>query len=291
MWKSIIELIKAYLYNMREDPDGFVTILRLELIDMGIIDSENTMTYTSPDNLYIFKIERIDNAYIDPEIGSQYTNIITIYNNLNIKLCEMRFNEFDCVKILSNIAQFVDGVYNDMTTDTYFIHIGLDVNMINTLFRISVSEYDMIPFTLKVQQYNPHLGQMADIVTMHMEIQDLVDFAFRIFFQCIIDLDYTPFYEKGLQRDLTYIEGFVIDDNSLYVQYREENAVPTEYVLNFGYDIPDVTNPYNHTEVPQNIQYSQVVPPSDTQIEHLTKPKRNKNTVLGLYSSKKGRKP
>lgn len=269
MWKSFIELIKSYLYNMREDPDGFITILRLELIDMGVIDENEIMTYTSPDKQYIFKIDRIENLYTEPN-GAQYTNIITIYNNLNIKICEMRFNEFDCVKILSIVAQFVDDVYNDMVIDSYFINIGLDVNMINTLFKISVSEYEYIPFTLKVQQYNPHLGQMVDIVTMHMETQDLVDFAFRIFFQCIIDLDYTPFYERGLQNDLAYVEGFVIDDNSLYVQYREDNAVPTEYVLNFGYNAPNVTNPCNYTETPQNIQNSQVAPPSDSKIGHLT---------------------
>ena len=284
MWRSIIESIKQYLYSIGKDSDDYICILRTELEYMGILDDDGeTMVYRSPDNSYIFKIDRIENVYTY-EDGPQYTNIITVCNNLNIKICEMRFSEFDCVKILSSIAEFVDDAYSDdYNLEPFFIHIGFDYAQINTILRITISEYDIMPFTVKIQQYNPHLGIMADMVTMNLDYQGLADLSFMIFFQCIIDLDYTAFYQKGLERELINIEGFVIDDNSLYIQNKGgDNDVPSEYCLNFAFNNQNQTYPYGYSEVyPQTqIQQQQVI--SDTQIEHLTTQKRSKNTVLGL---------
>lgn len=288
----MIEMSKEYLRNMGRDPNDFTTLMRTEFEGMGIIDGGDSMIYKDPDSTYTFKIDRVGNDYVIPG-GPEYTCIITILNDVGIAITEIRFTEYDCVKILGNIAEYIEEVFEFGVSDPFLTHVGFDSTRINTMLEITVSEYDLKPFTLKFKQFNPHIGIMSDIATIFLEYEELVDFCFRIFFQCIIDLDYSVFYQKGLEKELVYLEGFVIDENSTYI--RTPNGyhdIPKQYDPNFQNTYPNAQiqgYPCTYTEDPQFQPYLTLPPPSDAEISYLRTSNKKKNTVLGLYSTKNRR--
>ncbi len=295
MWKTMIEMCKQYLISTDQDPGSFVNLLKEELKSIGIIDGGEAMTYKDPSNNYTFKIDRVGNDYVTVD-GPEYTCIITILNDVGVKIDDIRFSEYDCVKVLGNIAEYVETVFEFGCLDPFISHLGFSTSRMYNNIEISVSEYDLKPFTLKFTQYNPHLGIMSDIATIFLEYEELVDFCFRIFFQCIIDLDYDSFYKKGLEKELAYLEGFVIDESGSYV--RNKNGyfdIPREYDNYFspmetysGNEIEGAS--YTSTEPPIIFREKEVVPPSDALFGNLTTPNQNKNTVLGLYSSTERKK-
>lgn len=288
----MIEMTKDYLMNMGRDPNSFVTLIRTELEGMGIIDGGDSMIYKDPDSTYTFKIDRVGNDYVIPG-GPEYTCIISILNDVGVTITEIRFSEFDCVKIIGNIAEWIEEVFEFGISDPFITHIGFDTTRVNTLIEISVNEYDLKPFTLKFKQFNPHIGIMSDISTIFLEYEELVDFCFRIFFACIIDLDYSVFYQKGLEKELAYLESFVIDENCTYI--RTPNGyydVPKEFDPVFTNTLQNQqiqSSPCTYTGNPEFQPYLTLPPPSDAEISYLRTSNKRKNTVLGLYSTKNRR--
>jgi hypothetical protein len=295
VWRDMINMCKQYLVSVNQDPGNFTELLRAELKSLGIIDGGESMTYKDPDNNYTFKIDRIGNDYVVGD-GPEYTCIITILNDVGVRIDEIRFSEYDCVKVLGNIAEYVETVYEFGCLDPFISHLGFSTSRMYNNIEISVSEYSLKPFTLKFEQSNPHLGIMSDICTIFLEYEELVDFCFRIFFQCIIDLDFNCFYKKGLEKEIIYLEGFVIDDSGMYV--RNKNGyfdAPREYNNYFSpaetYSNNEIQTPsYTSTSTPQLFHEKEVVMSSDGLFGDLTTPKANKNTVLGLFSSTERKK-
>lgn len=226
--KERYEQIERY-YNMIGvvyDDEMIRKEIERELDLYGMNGEGNFNVWIDQTNTYKFEMARYDNE-VPFLSNANYINTITIYNNIGIKITEIRFNEFDCIRILSKIVEFTTYYYN--TGDSYAISINPNNTGLTTyviyIQNIFEEEYDddstkynvdgnlnhenWKDVLFQIVEYNPQLGvKPTNLVTLKLQYEELQDLAFQIFFHFLIDLDLSQY--QNVQQDLRNIEHFMV---------------------------------------------------------------------------------
>lgn len=194
-----------------------VRIIREELKGMGVIDGNDNMIWKSPDRNYTFKISRSELDNVNPLLPRFIISII-IENEIGIKILELRFSEIDAVRILDNIEVFCGGdeFYNEgenfiipinptnTSLNSYMIYLE-NIYKVDTLKIGNNTKTIYKDIAFKIKQYNPLDGSLIDRVSMLLSYEDINDLAFKLFFECLIDIDFPENYDKTLDRIDEYI--------------------------------------------------------------------------------------
>ena len=186
------------------------------MYNSGCIDGGDLITWKSPDNMYIFEIDRVGNSYIPTLLSPQYTNIIRIKSNLGITILELKFTEFQCINILYDFSQiFYEKYYIEQNENTFVpktIQISINpssTTMDSQIFQITFSSSNNKLLKFSILNYNPQYQQVSEIMHIVLTTKEFVDMATSLFFQCIIDLDIDSYALKEYSDKLVFIEDFI----------------------------------------------------------------------------------
>jgi len=291
---NIKDNIQEYLYRMNDySLDKLFSMMRKEIESMGIIDGAEIMHWKTPDKMFEFEIERVGNSFIPNLSCPQYTNIIRIKNNLGIQIHELRFSEFECLNILSAIAEFCQCHFDNSDTsvileannkniqqysnivDQTYIHINPSSTIVNDpMIHLEFSKSNPRLCKVTFLIYNLPPNQMLiELLHFVLDYDTLVEMCFVIFFQCIIDLDLDNFCYNGYGDDLYKVEDFVYGGT----QPQTTDIHPT--IQNQISQVPVVMN---QQIIPNTQSTTTVVPKLDTSTKYKL------GSKLELHKMKKG---
>ena len=230
--------ITDYLYNMNNYSfDKVIQMMRSELQSIGVIDApDGYMVWKSPDNMFIFEIERLNNVFITKPNDPQYTNIMRIKNNIGILVTEIRFSEYGCISILENIATFCETHFDEGCPNYDSITVFAttpDSSMSSTIMNLEFSNTRKDLLKIGFVNYNYHYQQMKELLHIVITYQQLIDFCFILFFQCIIDIDIDEMAMNGYGDELYIIENFVyggVEPSNYNISQKQQNYyVPVQF--------------------------------------------------------------
>lgn len=217
--------IQDYLYTMKDYSfEKLYSMMKKEIESMGVIDGGDTVKWKTPDKMFEFEIERVENSFVTDHCSPLYTNIIKIKNNLGILITELRFSEYDCINILSAIADFCQchfggdtaaivypdgGVYQNIV-DQIHIHINPTTTIVNDkMIHLQFSKTNIKLCKFSIIDYIMEKQSMIELLHFVLDYDTLVEMCFVIFFQCIIDLDLDSICMNGYGDDIYKVEDFV----------------------------------------------------------------------------------
>lgn len=262
-----MQMVRDYLYDIGEnhmDDSTVVSLLRQELMEYGIYDGDS-LKWKSKDNKYVFEIERQYNQLWTD--GSQYLISITIKDGvIGNPITELRFNEFDAIRILYAIAVFPEEYFQTYDSCPIYVNYNSAEGHIITLENIfGVDNYgcsgiDIVPpsqvydiekskdVAFTISYYSSMNESMANLVYMELTHEELADLAFHIFFECLIDID----LPNQCELELEEIERFILFadnkmvNNSHVVQRIQSRIQHTNDVLS-----KNMQNQYVSTGIPE----------------------------------------
>jgi hypothetical protein len=238
-----------------------IRIIREELKGIGVIDGDDNMIWKSPDKSYIFKISRSELENLNP-LYPRFIISIIIENNIGIKILELRFSELDAVRILDNIEVFCNGEVYYQVQDNFIIPINPNNTSLNSFIIYLENVYDVETVTVgnntktiyndisfKIKQYNPLDGSLIDRVSMLLSYEDINDLAFKLFFECLIDIDFPKDMDPVLERIDDYISN---GSNALRMMDYHLDPLPPRNNTNIIEDI-DKSSMYESNMIHMNI--------------------------------------
>ncbi len=275
---NIKDNIQEYLYRMNDySLDKLFSMMRKEIESMGVIDGGDIVKWKTPDKMFEFEIERIGNSFTPNLYDPQYTNIIKIKNNLGVQIHELRFSEFECLNILSTIADFCQCHFDNSNmpliinhdssvyqfaniVDQIYIHINPNSTIVvDPIIHLEFSKSNPKLCRISFLQYNIHTNQMIELLHFVLDYDALVEMCFVIFFQCIIDLDLENFCYNGYGDDLYKVEDFV---------YGGTQPQTTDIQTTMQNQIPQVSVVTNQQIIPTAQSTTTIVPKLDTSTKY-----------------------
>ena len=224
MIDTLRENAREYCYYVYGNDDFMVyEIMRAEMKSLGIINGDDEMIWKSPDKSLYFEVIREDsNSNLPSEGGYRYICTINCKNMLNVPMFSLNFTEIDAVRILYEISYFCS-YENWMANEKRYIYINPSNTVMEQyiieLENIKVFDFDNVLF--KINKYNPMNKMIANVVTMTLNYDQLVDFCFHIFFALLIDIDLPVQYELQMED----IEDFINSDKYLNWHRQRQNMV------------------------------------------------------------------
>lgn len=246
---------------MINNEEKAISIIKSELRGIGVLDGDENMIWKSPDNNYTFRMSRSelynDNFYNNMP---RYIINVEVLNEIGIKMFEMKFSELDAIRILDNIQEFAGGDMYYQTGDGFIIPINakntlLDSYEIQLEYIYEVEDKTMSAINydptekydpsmcdnsrfvyrdilMKIVQYNPIENRLITRVTIKLDCDEINDFAFKLFFASIMDIDFPEEYGDVLDKIDYYVSIGSHEREMLDLSLMPNINPPTEYFMN-----------------------------------------------------------
>lgn len=185
--------------------------LMIEMKIMGLIRGDEEMEWISPNREFKFIINRYENRLWNNEQNGHYVITIDTANIIGVLITQIKFSEIDAIRILDSINNFLydmDGGYGESMT--IYMETPNNLRMENKIIyleRIIVDEEkeykeNNIIRNIKFQilQYSSFHETLIPIITILVGTEELEDFAFKIFFYSLIDIDIPIQYDQQLEN-------------------------------------------------------------------------------------------
>lgn len=179
---------------------------------VGVISADDGIRWISPDGNYKFEVIRTDNQLWISDKSSNYIMTLRIYSSLGNMLTEIRYNEFDTVRIIdSAINGFLNEFYGNEESMSIYINpsnprlithiIQLD-NIFEDTPKYQAYSYDgkeIEEIMVKILQYNSYPTEtVIPIVLMRLSLDQFEDFIYKLFFCTILDIEIGPEYGQAM---------------------------------------------------------------------------------------------
>ncbi len=179
----------------------------------NIIKGEDTMIWYSPNKDFHIVINKYDNTL--PFLGSKYIITLELYNNLNVKLYETKFNEIDAIRILNSFQSFLDcegqsyanfSIYlnnpsNPRLDVSYFFVQNIirdDIDELDENNNLNEDYYRDILFQWNI--YNTFQEKIVNILNIYLKEEELMELCFDIFFVALLDTQLDPIYQNDIDN-------------------------------------------------------------------------------------------
>jgi hypothetical protein len=208
------------------------TIRRVILDDIGCIDGDDNMYFSTVDKKYNFKIYRTENYYFGNNYNSIYNIYIEITDNIGVPVLKMNFDINTCIEILYNISICPEVLIED--NDNNYVYINPNNSNLNA-YMISITAifgnnpsneigenspiYNLISnkgiydkdVRFEIFERSYIYDNVIPMVSMDMTYEELSDFCFRVFFVAIMDLDIPDEFSDKMET----IENFCINNGNM----------------------------------------------------------------------------
>ena len=157
------------------------TMIRAELIGLGIISGENNMKWETPNREYTIDISREDGQlWMD---DTRFIMILKFFNNIGVNLAEVRFNEIFMVELLYRMILFFTDMIGpfDLYCETY------NLTMESYIFRFNRTSPSVT--VMELWRYSKISEYQSRIVRIEMSNDKYTELTFKLFFATLSDID------------------------------------------------------------------------------------------------------
>jgi hypothetical protein len=189
------------------------------------INPDEGISWTSPGNEYYFKITRNEVSLAD---SYYYSIVVDIYDGITkYPLLQLKFDQETCINILFQFALSFNQMNNPDDQNIAYINCDNQMNgymiILTNIFGYNPIEeiessspihdldndneqYFNKDVLLQIVQRSYVYDNIIPLISMKLRYEELSLFAFKIFFEAIIDLEFPEEYEDKMQ----YIEEFLL---------------------------------------------------------------------------------
>lgn len=202
-------------------------LLLFQMKCQNLIKDDDYMEWKSPDNSYLFCIQRMDNQFTYSTM-SRYISEVSIKDAVTrIDIIKFHMSEMDVVALVNEFANFIYYLNGPMESSIIRVNNFSNMSVYNMIItRIDLADVEGEPYTdlivdhypeewydimnmntivFEINEWNRINNSIIPMLKFDMSNSDLSNLIFAFFFTTLIDIDLPEDVNRSLTESFDYL--------------------------------------------------------------------------------------